>query len=235
MYKKLIAAHRGASAYTHQNTLEAFSLALDMCADMIEFDIRLTSDNIPVVFHDADIENIPVASLTYERLRQISDSLGFSIPTFKETVKMFGGKIAFDVELKEKGYERRILSAMKDVDFSMYIVTSFYRDMICGIRSINENVVTGMLFSENESQELKSYLGQGLRLSRETDYLCLHWQLVDDEVLRISPVPIIVWTVDDTALMNRLLIADKVAGIITNTPDVAVAIRNRISDSNIQG
>ena len=37
-------AHRGASAYAPENTLEAFQLALDMGADGIELDIQLSAD-----------------------------------------------------------------------------------------------------------------------------------------------------------------------------------------------
>ena len=47
--KPLVIAHRGASAYAHQNTLEAFRIAMEMGADMIEFDVRRTADDVPVV------------------------------------------------------------------------------------------------------------------------------------------------------------------------------------------
>ena len=38
-------AHRGASAYAPENTLEAFDLALKMGADGIELDVHMTKDN----------------------------------------------------------------------------------------------------------------------------------------------------------------------------------------------
>ena len=53
--KTLILAHRGASAYAPENTLEAFSLAADMGADGVELDVHLTADGQPVVHHDDKI------------------------------------------------------------------------------------------------------------------------------------------------------------------------------------
>ena len=40
--KKLVIAHRGASSMARENTLEAFQKAIDLRADMIEFDVRRT-------------------------------------------------------------------------------------------------------------------------------------------------------------------------------------------------
>ena len=49
-------AHRGASAYAPENTLEAFLLAAEQGADGVELDVQLTKDGIPVVFHDWDLK-----------------------------------------------------------------------------------------------------------------------------------------------------------------------------------
>lgn len=47
-----IFAHRGASGYAPENTLEAFALAMEMGADGIELDVQLTKDGEVVVIHD---------------------------------------------------------------------------------------------------------------------------------------------------------------------------------------
>lgn len=52
MSKTKIFAHRGASGYAPENTLEAFALAITQGADGIELDVQLTKDGIPVVIHD---------------------------------------------------------------------------------------------------------------------------------------------------------------------------------------
>jgi glycerophosphoryl diester phosphodiesterase len=52
----LIIAHRGASIHAPENTLAAFRRALDDGADGCEFDVRLASDGVPVVIHDATLK-----------------------------------------------------------------------------------------------------------------------------------------------------------------------------------
>lgn len=47
-----IIAHRGASAYSPENTLAAFNLALEMGADGIELDVHVSADSRLMVIHD---------------------------------------------------------------------------------------------------------------------------------------------------------------------------------------
>ena len=58
-FRSLVVAHRGASADQPENTLEAFDAAIDAGADVIELDVRLSSDGVPVVMHDADVSLQP--------------------------------------------------------------------------------------------------------------------------------------------------------------------------------
>ena len=51
----LIIAHRGASAIAPENTLAAFTLALESGADGVELDVRLSGDGVPVVIHDSNL------------------------------------------------------------------------------------------------------------------------------------------------------------------------------------
>lgn len=47
-----IIAHRGASAYAPENTIAAFDLALAYGCQWVEFDVMLSCDQEPFVFHD---------------------------------------------------------------------------------------------------------------------------------------------------------------------------------------
>ncbi len=51
----LVVAHRGASGYLPEETLEAFQLAIDQGADVIEFDLISTRDGVLVARHDVDL------------------------------------------------------------------------------------------------------------------------------------------------------------------------------------
>ena len=53
----MIIAHRGASAYLPEHTLEAYAYAHALRADFIEPDLVLTKDNIPICVHDIHLES----------------------------------------------------------------------------------------------------------------------------------------------------------------------------------
>lgn len=74
--RPLIVAHRGASASAPENTFAAFRRAIDDGADGIEFDVRLATDGVPVVFHDSTLHRLAkienrVGNLTAEELSKI--------------------------------------------------------------------------------------------------------------------------------------------------------------------
>ena len=54
----VIIAHRGASAYLPEHTLEAKALAVGLGADFVEQDVVMTKDNVPIVNHDIFMEDI---------------------------------------------------------------------------------------------------------------------------------------------------------------------------------
>src|SRR5262245_38625779 len=51
-------AHRGASAYAPEHTLEAYRLAIEQGADYVEPDLTLTKDNVLVCSHDPYLERV---------------------------------------------------------------------------------------------------------------------------------------------------------------------------------
>jgi glycerophosphoryl diester phosphodiesterase len=54
--KKQLVAHRGASAYAPEHTLEAYRLALEQGADFVEQDLAVTRDGVLVCIHDLSLE-----------------------------------------------------------------------------------------------------------------------------------------------------------------------------------
>lgn len=54
----VVIAHRGASGYLPEHTLEAKALAYAMGADFLEQDVVLSKDDVPVVLHDIHIDTV---------------------------------------------------------------------------------------------------------------------------------------------------------------------------------
>lgn len=55
---RVIIAHRGASGYVPEHTLEAVAMAHAMKAEFIEQDVVLTRDDVPVVMHDIHLDTV---------------------------------------------------------------------------------------------------------------------------------------------------------------------------------
>src|SRR5512141_2346350 len=71
-----IIAHRGNAAEFPENTLQALESAVDLGLKHVEFDVQLTADNVPVVFHDSTLDRVAdrpdsVHELTWAQLAEI--------------------------------------------------------------------------------------------------------------------------------------------------------------------
>lgn len=105
-------AHRGWHRIHIENTLEAFRAAYDAGCDMVEFDVQLTRDGVPVVFHDDDCKRLAgrrdnVFDLDWKDVQALAmpGPKGFGvqdayrIPSLEQFLAEFGSK-AFYLELK---------------------------------------------------------------------------------------------------------------------------------------
>lgn len=61
----LVIAHRGASGYLPEHTLEAKAYAHALGADYLEQDVALSKDGVPVVMHDIHIDTISDVALRF--------------------------------------------------------------------------------------------------------------------------------------------------------------------------
>lgn len=113
-----VLAHRGLAAAHHtsgidtpktieENTIEAFQLALQGGADYIESDIQVTSDGVPVLFHDDDLFRVAsraerINQLTFSQLEQISMPGGGKIPTLEKALTELP-EARFNLDFKVSG------------------------------------------------------------------------------------------------------------------------------------
>ncbi|KTD62055.1 glycerophosphoryl diester esterase [Legionella spiritensis] len=94
-----VIAHRGASAYAPENTLAAFNKALAMGCRCVEFDVILSADGEPFVFHDESLKRTTngqgrIGEVTAEYLQSLDAGSWFSkswrdekIPHFRDVLK----------------------------------------------------------------------------------------------------------------------------------------------------
>jgi len=231
--KPLIIAHRGASAYAHQNTLEAFRIAMGMGADMIEFDVRKTVDDILIVSHDDNVEGDLIKNRTYDEIHGAAMDAGYIVPTLKETFEFTEGKIKFDIELKEDGYAESVAElAMAYMKASDFVITSSVDSAVKAVKNRYPEIVTGLVLGSRPLSRLPWSLFPAKRI-RDTgaDILAVDRELLRLGFLRVVKkldLPVYVWTVNDRKLMGKLLSTDGVAGIFTDKPDVGLFLREMV-------
>ncbi len=235
MKKTLIVAHRGASAYAHENTIEAFRIAIEMNADMIETDVRRTIDGILVLHHDEHIGNRLIRELTFaEASGAALEGGGYILPTLEETLQYVKGKIKLDLELKEAGYELGVADmAAHQLERDEFVLTSFKEPSVRIIKENRPDLTCGLLMNislyKRPGLSIESVLSPIRRQKRcKADFLLPHWEIIKFGFLnriRKKTRPVFVWTVNDRRMIRKLLGEEMVSGIVTDHPDIAVFLR----------
>lgn len=100
-----IISHRGEEGpNAPENSLAAFAVALDRNMP-IELDVVLTSDGVPVVFHDAKLDRLTdrtgwVAQKTLDQVRQARLSNGEAIPTLGQVMDVVDARVPIIIDIK---------------------------------------------------------------------------------------------------------------------------------------
>lgn len=236
-----IIAHRGASYLAnHENTIEAFQLALDIHSDYIELDIRQTLDKVLIVFHDEQIGGVSVNTLTYRQIHEMTDTLGYQIPTFEEVLAFCQKKVHLLIELKEAGYEKRVLSLVNTYfSYDEYAIQSFFDIVVRRIKKIDSNVHAGLLIGLKNA-DFRTHFNEFFPIRRITechaDFVSTYYKIATpDFVIRMqhAKIPVYVWTLDIPKQIQYYLELE-VDGIITNRPDVGIYLRSQWEKEEIR-
>ena len=234
-------AHRGASAYAPENTLEAFLLAAEQGADGVELDVQMTKDRELVVVHDEVIDRVSsgtgfVKDYTLKELKQLSfaklhpEYQEAKIPTLAEVYEALKPTgLTINVELKTgilwyEGLEDAVLDLTAGMGMEDRVLySSFNHYSIRKIKERNPEAETGILYSDI----IFDVVNYAKQLGTEALHPALyHTQMADFlREYQDSGLKIHVWTVDEKSEIRRLMEAG-VDAVITNTPDVALLIRN---------
>lgn len=108
-----VIAHRGASAHAPENTIIAFTKAVQLGIKWIEFDVMLANCGEPIIFHDETLERTTskcgnISDYSYAYLRSLDAGSWFDlrfagekIPTLKQGMEFLQNtRISANVEIK---------------------------------------------------------------------------------------------------------------------------------------
>jgi len=184
--KPLILGHRGASAVAPENTVAAFSRAMRDGADGIEFDVRLSRDQVPIVIHDASLRRTGltdklVGELTAKELQRIDvghwfgsgskksahappvSYSGESVPTLAQILELFRDNNGLlYVEMKcglQEGaaLAGEVVRATHESQMAdRVVVESFDLSAVAAVKRIDAKIRTAALFEPKLSRPIST-------------------------------------------------------------------------------
>jgi glycerophosphoryl diester phosphodiesterase len=217
-----VIAHRGASRARPENTIEAFRLARELGADIVELDVRLTADGRLAVHHDAAVP--PAGAISALRMAELPPH----VPELAAALEACEG-MSVNVEIKnvpgEPGFDPDAVIADRvaevveaTIGADRVLVSSFHLATVD--RARERGLATAWLVVEPPNGVVDLLLRHGHGALHPWDG-AVNAELVarcHDAGLTVN-----VWTVDDPDRMRELAGYD-VDGICTNVPDIARAV-----------
>ncbi len=242
-----ILAHRGASGYAPENTLEAFALAAELGADGVELDVHLTADGEMVVIHDETVDRTTdgsglVCRMTLAELKKLNARNGMGglkhccrIPTLREVYELLKPTpLMINVEIKTDAmlYDG-ICEKLTALEHEMgmegrLIYSSFNHNTILEMKRVNPGARTGLLYIEALANPWAYAESIGADALHPDKFAPLTYP----EHMRIAAehgIETNTWTVNTVEDMESL-IRNGASAIITNYPTLALAVRKRIED-----
>ena len=220
-----IIAHRGFSSIAPENTLAAFEQAIARGARSIEFDIQLSADSVPVIFHDATLERITGVSgkVRDKNLSQLqtldagkwfgAEFLGQKIPTLKEALSILKNVdkfLYFDVKPHCEWLDSEVaifVNTLNDAGIKEKCVITSFSDRFLGqVRRLSDGLAIGHIVANLEAyktQLVKAVVNRDNLISSQYRVLLENPALI--QASRIQGVDIVAWTVDDRSDMQKLV------------------------------
>lgn len=221
----MIIAHRGASAQEPENTMRAFHKAVQLRADMMEFDVQECASGEIVIMHDDTLERTTngygeVTKTPLAGLQRLDAGKGEQVPTLQKVLDTFRGKIKINIELKGRHTGEPVAYLLHEYIYhykwpvSDILVTSFFPEELKRLHAIMPVVRLGLIFDDNQPIVYNAALYQ---------HIIIPLSALNQDIVRKSHelgVRIFVYTLNDS---KDILYARQcgVDGIISDAPDSA--------------
>jgi len=171
-----VIGHRGAAGLAPENTYAGFDLALALGVDGIETDVQKTKDGKLVLFHGYLLDKTTTGTgvlqeTSWQELQQLdagswfdSTYAGERIPLLIETLKRYGTRTYFDLEIKQVGIEYEVLHLVEQLDqLDRITFTSQDFPTVCNIKEKNPLARVGYLTADFSEEMLKKLSRQRCR------------------------------------------------------------------------
>ena len=240
--KPLIMAHRGYSAAAPENTLPAFTKAIEEGFTAAELDVQMTKDGVIVVLHDSNLKRLAgvdrnIWDMTYDEVRELDVGSHFSkeyegtmVPTLDEVLKACAGELFLNIEIKRTGHDEGITEKVIDVIMdNNYLehcdITSQNYATVEEVKSINPDIRTAYT----------SIIGLGgIHKLPAADIISIQETFATYETIsniHNAGKLVFVWTVNEEDTMEQLITLN-VDAILTNDPNLLKSVVDKY-DSDV--
>jgi len=241
--EQLIYAHRGASGYAPENTMEAFALAAEQHAYGVELDVHICKSGELIVAHDERVDRVAngtglIAEMTLSELKALNfnkvrpECPKGTLLTLEEVYELLKPTgLTVNVEMKNsvidyENLEQRCVDAAAKTGMSDRVMySSFNHYSLLRMKAIDKSICCGLLYHAT------MYEPWNYARTLQMDALHPHQSelRVPGEVEHAHMLGIMVnpWTVNTEEDM-RYAINIGADRIITNYPDVALKLLKEI-------
>lgn len=242
-----IASHRGGAALWPENSERAFRETMALGVEQIEFDVQLTADGVPVIFHDAMLDRVtdgsgPLAERTLGELKRLSIfNGGGRIMTLKEGARLLQPSgIVLRCEIKPgpgmrpyPGLVEKTLAELAALDLiPRTVITSFHLPTLSEVkrhrlplRDLIWLVTTPVVRLTSPAHIARLTAGEGI------GSISLHHEDLDEAALaalRDAGLAVGAFAVlEDTAIERAFRLG--LAVFTTDRPDAALRIRRELT------
>ena len=230
--RTLVVAHRGAAAVAPENTVAAVRKAIELRADQVELDVRLTTDGVVVLLHDDAVDRTTdgtgaLASFSLARTRALDAGRWFApsfanerIPTLAEVAAVAKGHVGLMLDLKVVGAGEGIAAALAETGFppSRILIGAWNDAELADARRFNPDA--RMLYIGEVPEGAADTAWLEALAAKGYSALSLGWKRVTPAVVARTHalgLALYVWTLNDPADMAAAVAAG-VDGVITDRP-----------------
>ncbi|MFX0034171.1 MAG: glycerophosphodiester phosphodiesterase [Candidatus Hermodarchaeota archaeon] len=227
----LIIGHAGGKKTGPENTLKAFNKALELKADYIELDLRMSKDNEVIIFHDPDTFNITaepglVKNKTLKELKKLDVGEGERIPTFREIIEFANNKINLLLHIAAANMEDKIINLLKEYNYiDTTIISCMVHRYLFKFRDLEPNLKLAALENLHSDGLIKWDVRRKLidkAINNKFYAINPEYHLVDAQFISYAHqknLKVFPWTINEQRIMRKL-VALGVDGIITD--DIAL-------------
>jgi glycerophosphoryl diester phosphodiesterase len=218
----LVIGHRGSAGNAFENTMDSIRKAVNIGVDLIEIDVQLSADGIPILFHDHSLNqktNLSgkLADYTSAEIAQNMRTLDQQqLPTLQEAcAEIAKGKSKLYLEVKSPDAIIPIIRVLQKSAIKDYYLASFYHSLLAKAKSHDDRIKTIAIF-EAEIVDCVSYLK---RISADIASIGYNsFSLRNFNELKQAGISVFVWTIDQPQEIDEFINLG-VDGIVSNYPE----------------